>query len=162
LKINNLNYETYKKIFEILWQYKIKTIPSGELPAGFNMEELSPIKILNEWEAESRSKAIKGLKAGLPDIIDDLAYNTLQEQLPVLDAELKANQLPGFFEIYSELKDTLQKVLKRQKILSLEEYYIVAEVLSDTTKKLTENDVDILNQAIAAFEIKQRTGNNAK
>ena len=155
LKINNLNFETYKKIFEILWQYKLKAIPSGKLPAGFNIEELSPINVLHKWEAESRPKALKGLKAGLPDIISDLAHNTLQEQLMVLDAELKANHLPGFFEIYSELKDSVQKVLKRQQIKSLEEYYVIVEMVSDTTKVLTKIEADILNKAIAAFESKQ-------
>lgn len=160
LNINIQNYETYKRVFEILWQYKIKIIPSGELPAGFNIDELSPIKVLHKWEAESKSKALKGLKAGLPDIISDLAYNALQEQLSVLDAELKANHLPGFFEIYSELKDTLQKVLKRQKIKSLEEYYSIVEIVADTTNNLSKNDIDILNGAIVAFELKQRAVTN--
>jgi hypothetical protein len=153
LKINDLNYETYKKIFEILWQYKIKIIQSGELPVGFNIDELSPVKVLNKWEAESQSKALKGLKSGLPDLISGLANNTLQEQLQGLDTELKANHLPGFFEIYSEVKGSLQKVLKRQQIKSLEEYYSIVEIVSDTTNSLSKIDVDVLNKAILAFEV---------
>ncbi|MES2062215.1 MAG: hypothetical protein V4456_09870 [Bacteroidota bacterium] len=160
LKITYLNYETYKRIFEILWQYKIKIIKAAELPAGFDIDELSPLKILNKWEAESQSKALKGLKAGLPDLINEFAYNTLPEQQQALDAELKANHLPGFFEIYSEVKGSLQKILKRQHIKSLEEYYSIIEIVSDTTNNLTKNDVDILNGAIVAFELKQVSATN--
>jgi len=159
LKITYLNYETYKRIFEILWQYKMKIIKAAELPAGFDIDELSPLKVLNKWEAESQSKALKGLKASLPDLINEFAYNTLPEQ-QALDVELKVHHLPGFFEIYSEVKDTLQKVLKRQKIKSLEEYYGIIEIVSDTTNDLTKNDIDILNEAIVDFELKQRAETN--
>ena len=159
LKITYLNYETYKRIFEILWQYKIKIIKAAELPAGFDIDELSPLKILNKWEAESQSKALKGLKASLPGLITEFTYNTLPEQ-QALDVELKAHHLPGFFEIYSEVKGSLQKILKRQHIKSLEEYYSIIEIVSDTTNNLTKNDIDILNEAIVDFELKQRAETN--
>ncbi|MGY4536817.1 hypothetical protein ACVW0P_001231 [Mucilaginibacter sp. UYNi724] len=154
LKIDKTNYEIYKKVYEVLWQYQLNLMQSQGLPSGLNLEELSPISVLNKWESKSQAIALKGLKAGFTDIVIQLA-NHPQESLHALDIELKAANLPGFFEISSELNGTLQKILKKQQIKKLEEYYLIVEILSDTTNGLAQQHTKILNEAIVAFELKQ-------
>ncbi|MES2268863.1 MAG: hypothetical protein V4520_19010 [Bacteroidota bacterium] len=160
LKIDKSNYEIYKKAYEVLWQYQLKIIQSEGLPDGFDVDEVSPIKVLNNWEAENQSIALKGLRAGLHDIISNLGYNASSENLRVIDFELKTANLPGIFEMYSELKSTLQKVLKTHRIKSIEEYYIIMEIVSDTTSNLTKTDTDILNNAITVFELSTKANAN--
>ncbi|MEB0261527.1 MULTISPECIES: hypothetical protein [unclassified Mucilaginibacter] len=96
----------------------------------------------------------------MPDVISGIGNNSSSDAQRLLDAELKAAQLPGFFEIYLKVKEALPKVLKRQKINSIEEYYAIIEIVSDTTNNLTQNDTDILNNAIRAFELSAKPDPN--
>lgn len=146
LLINKTNYQAYKKVFEIIWNHKIKLFPPD-----FITDETCPIKQLARIEVQSLPNAIKGLKQALADLIigiDDGGKNILKD----IDKDLTDNQLPSLLQLRASVKNTIAKVLKAQRIKSEEEYYIVVELLSDTTAELNDTDRKILNNGIADFE----------
>ncbi|MFD0792255.1 hypothetical protein ACFQZX_01425 [Mucilaginibacter litoreus] len=157
LKINKSNYNTYKKVYEVLWQYKLEAYKreADSLHVNLNLE--SPVKVLDEWENEGKVIVLKGLKLGLSDILFELSLIQDMQSLGILDNKLKSLSLPGFFDLYAEVKNTVQVVLKRKTIKSYTEYYTVSELLSDTTANLPSKDLSILNDAISGFEAKHIT-----
>ncbi|RFZ95009.1 hypothetical protein D0C36_05635 [Mucilaginibacter conchicola] len=161
LKINKDSYELYKKVFEALWQFKFELSKAQANTLGLDISQLeSPIEVINRWEKESRSIALKGLKAGLVDTLTEMQLNLNTENLKTIDVILKGKNLPGFFDISAELKDSVKQVLKRGRIKTESEYYIIAELLSDTTASLKTEERFIFNKAVTDFELKQTSANN--
>jgi len=146
LKVTDDNYNDYKNIFDILWQFKATRI----LHIDPNVE-YSPVIILTSWEKKSKSLAKRGLKEGLRDIL------TMMLDLPnamktELNEELINKGFPSFNQLVSTIKDTPQKVLKRGKIKNLDEYYIIKEFLADQTSDISEVDRQQLDKLLWNFE----------
>ncbi|MDB5206403.1 MAG: hypothetical protein JWR72_1478 [Flavisolibacter sp.] len=145
LNINKENYVYYKRIYEIIW-----TCQAPLLGIDVNAD-ISPIHVLKEWEQKSMSIARRGLKAGLLDSLQMLSHfpAELKEQI---DKKLIDESFPALYKLTSAVKDTPAKVLKRGKVRNLEEYYIIKEVLDDTTSDISLQDRTFLNNAFLQFE----------
>lgn len=153
INIDKTNYGLYKKVFEVIWQHYSKLIEAEISARGLTFELPSPIETLNSLETKSKSLALKSLKSGFSDTLIRLK-DAPNEFKIALDDDLKGNGLPGYFVLYAQLRDTLPSILKRQSILLIEEYYFVMEILNDTTSEITEDEREILNRCILAFELK--------
>ena len=131
LKITDDNYDYYKGIYDVLWNFTAKL-------SGFKYDdENSPIAILNSWEKRSKSLAKKGLKVGMLDAITmlmDQPTNIKNE----IDEYLINRGFLGFKQLVSIVKDVHQKVLKKGRIANLDEYYIIKELLCDSSSDITE------------------------
>ncbi len=149
LKITDDNYDYYKGIYDVLWNFTAKL-------SGFKYDdENSPIAILNSWEKRSKSLAKKGLKTGMLDAITmlmDQPTNIKNE----IDEYLINRGFPGFKQLVSIVKDVHQKVLKKGRIANLDEYYIIKELLCDSSSDITEIEQIQLQKIYDDFEANYR------
>lgn len=148
LSITEENYYTYKKIYEIIWIYQAK---SAKMDPN---SDLSPIKVLEEWERKSLSLARRGLKAGLIDTVSQMV------SLPVeyrnhLDALLLGEGLPSLNKLIALVKNVSDKVLKKGKIKNINEYYIIKEIVDDSGYEISADDRNRLTNMLGKFEFIQ-------
>jgi len=145
LKITQQNYDEYKKVYEILWQFQAQL---------FQMDanaEYSPVNVLSSWEKQSLSLARRGLKEGLRDSITMILELPIETRA-IINQTLINEGLPGLQKITSEIKDIPNKVLKRGKIKNLDEYYVVKEVLDNLDSNISQGDITKLNNLFFEFE----------
>ena len=144
-KINDTNYNQYKKVYKIIWQH-LSTLYDPNI-----MKVANPLDILDNWEKENKSMAQRGLKEGLRDAISSFKeYPT--NLLKTIDADLEKNNLPNVRVLQSIIDDTINKVLRRKKIKTLDEYYTIKEIVIDQISNITEESRYTLDQYIAEFE----------
>ena len=146
LKINKSNYHIYKKVFTLLWEFEARI-------AGIDPNvSYSPVKVLNEWENENFSKAVKGLREGLRDTLtqfSDLPENFKND----LNQNLMNKELPGLNTLIAEIKNIPAKVLKKGRIKDLDEYYIIKEVLDNMDNDLSDFDRSRLLTIFGEYEL---------
>jgi hypothetical protein len=146
LKITDNNYSQYKQVFKIVWTHYSKHLPPELLAIP------SPYDTLVVWEEKNKSLAKKGLKEGLRDIIymiQEFPPNLISD----INEDLLANNLPNLKALKAALKDTLSIVLKRQKINTIDEFYIVKEYAVDLSNDLTLDTRQLLDKYITEFEM---------
>ena len=115
LKINDSNYDHYKKIYEVIWTHYIKLFDPRII------ESANPIDVINNWEKESKSLAKRGLKAGLLDTISSSKYFS-PDLIKNIQTDLQKNGLPSLQVLGGLIKATSSKVLKRGRIKTADEY----------------------------------------
>jgi hypothetical protein len=144
IKIDKANYDLYKKVYEVFWKHYSQMVQTEATTQGINIDT----------EKQSMPLALKGLKAGIANMFLMLQHAP-KEFKTALDSDLKAIKLPGYFKLYAEVKDLLPKVLKRESLSSVDEYYFVMEILNDTTSAITDEEREILNACVINFELKR-------
>ena len=149
LKITDENFQEYKQVLEILWKFFISNSSYNSKidPCG----ETSPITVLSKWEKKSMTLAKKGLKEGLRDLIGDIIELPFEKREEI-NNQLAARGFLGLNQLFSIIRDTPQKVLKRGKIKNLDEYYIIKEVLADAESKITTTNQQRLWAIFVEFE----------
>lgn len=143
IQIDNDNYEHYKKIFQVIQSHLVKLYPPG-------MKRSDPIEILNSWELNSKAVAKKGLTAGLQDTISQIK-NFPPDTKSAIDADLALNHLPALNELEDAKGKAIARILKGQKIKSLEEFYLATEEVSDLNSSLTASERAKLDQLLFQF-----------
>ena len=146
IHINDTNYSYYKRIYEIIWSHQRKLFPPE-----FLHEERDPVSILNKWEQNNKTIAKRGLKAGLQDFISSIKEFP-QELKSSIDKDLAANEFPSLRDLQGIVKKIIAKVLKRKKINSLEEFYIVKEEVINETSELEVDARNLLDKLLTEFE----------
>lgn len=145
IKITTDNYDIYKKVYVVImtrqWQ-DLKNI----LPESFN-----PINVMDDIELNSKSLAKTALQAGLNDILSSLKEYPKQI-LEEIDLRLKEENLPELNSLLAVVQRTINKTLKTQKIKDIDQYYLIKEVLDDTTFDITEGQRQILSKCLGDFE----------
>ena len=153
-KINKDNYETYKKVLDVFWQLQLR---HSNKDIQSTMMENSPINVLTRWESEiPKSKLYSGLKQALGDI-RELEY--CPKLLAELNADLIADNLPNVYTLLRQISDSVNKVIKRQKIRNIDEYYIIKDVLDDTVSEISDDERILLESALNNFETTQKQAN---
>lgn len=150
IKITKDNYNTYKKVYEII---------DCRLYRDFEralQSDTNPINVLNRWEAENQSIARRGLQAGLNDLLSSLNHCP-KEIITDINAELERNLLPNLVTLSGFIHKTLKQVLIKGKIKTIDQYYIVKEVLDDTTYVLSDKDRRSLFNYLGNYESNMRT-----
>lgn len=147
IKINNDNYDTYKKVFVIICRHQ------WELLKGLLPEDVNPVLMLESVELKNKSLAKKALQSGINDIISDVKEYP-KETLVNIDLELKSENLPDLKLLLSITKKTINKVLKAKKIMDIDNYYFIKEILDDTTSEISEEERASLSKYLGDFEIK--------
>lgn len=145
-KINDDNYDHYKKIYQVICKYELSLVQ-----VSFS-NEYTPDNILADWEKKSKSLAKRVLKEGLRDILTVAMINMSSEMKNELNHQLTSQDLPSLNQLVSAIKDTPQKVLKRGKISNLDEYYIIKEYLDDLMSEISDTDREKLNTIFVNFE----------
>ncbi|PKG50360.1 hypothetical protein [Olleya sp. 1-3] len=145
MKINKSNYEFYKGVFKIIWEFEAKYAKVDP------NAEFSPIKVLLNWEKESDSLARRGLREGLRDSLTglkDLPSNLKTE----LNNSLISKNFPSINILTSQIRNVPKKVLEKGKIKNLDEYYIIKEILDDLEYEITKSERTDLNKIFGEFE----------
>ena len=149
-KINKDNYEIYKKVLDIYWQNLYKTM---DQKMQSEMSGLSPVEALNKAENEiPKSKLYSGLRQALADSISNMKDHP--KFAADINADLITNNLPSAQTLVGLVSDSVNKVLKRQKIKNIDEYYIVKEFIDDTVSDITNDERTLLSKLLADFETK--------
>jgi hypothetical protein len=149
-KITNDNYAHYKKIAEVVWRFQFKNYPPGSID-----ENALPVNVLNRWEQKNRPLAKSGLKEGLLDSLTML-LDAPEPYLVELNNELLQANLPGLGQLMSLVTDVPAKVLKRGSISSIQEWYVIKEMLGNVEAFLTPTDKLKLELLFFDFENSRR------
>jgi hypothetical protein len=149
LNITTDNYDLYKRTYEIIWNH-VAILSNLDSHSPY-----SPINVLETWETKSKSLARRGLKSGLNDLLTQIP--SLPESNRVkINIELESAGLQPLGILLSTINKIPEKVLKNGKLKNFEEYYIIKEVLSDMTYKLTETEREKLDGIVYDFENNHR------
>lgn len=148
LKIKKENYEYYKKIYFIIWDFLSKYLSQDIVEKG------SPINVLLKLEKENLTIARQGLKEGLLDFINWI-QNLNIEQINNLDLKLKNENLPNTKKLYILIKDIKTKILKNRKIKNDFDYYAIKELVIDLTNDLPNDERIALDLLISQYENKK-------
>jgi hypothetical protein len=150
LKVTEYNYDHYKKIFSIIWDY-IRPL----MPPGAAHPDNHPVDVLERWEKLNKSRAIKGLQIGMIDTIA-MWRDASEKQKEEVNLLLLQQDLPSIYNILTIGQNVHAQVLKRNKIRNIDEYYIIVELLSAVDAPISAEEREKLNGIVAAFEAKKR------
>jgi len=82
--------------------------------------------------------------------------------IPYDTAKIQVSQgLPGLNKLISTLNDTPAKVLKRKRIRTIDDYYIIEKVISDTSNDISEDNRRELEKIFNDFESNYNKTKNA-
>ena len=101
--------------------------------------------------ARERNRDRAGQKMGMNDLLSH-SHHFSATQRAAIDTRLSARGLPSLRSLEVALKGTHVRILKRGKIRTEEEYYVVKEVLTDVSFPIPGSDRLLLEQMAAAFE----------
>ena len=83
-----------------------------------------------------KSKALDGLKQAVNDTVEMLGGQTL-EYVHRLDAALRDRKLVTFSEVRRRYASSYKRIVKRGKIKTETEYYLIAGLLGDSSSQAT-------------------------
>lgn len=101
-------------------------------------------------EKFGRSKALDGLKQAVNDTVEDLNGQPL-EYIQRLDAALRERGIITFSEIRRRYSSSYKRILKRGKIKTDTEYYIVAGILADPSSIASDDERNILEKLASEY-----------
>lgn len=142
IKIDESNYEFYKKVFEILWAFETK---HANIDAKV---DFSPLQTLFKVKKENEPLARQGLEEGLNDTLNgfkDLPWKLKAE----LDEKLSLNNFPSINTLTEQIVNVPKKVLKKGKIKDFDEYHVVKEYMAG---KIPKEERKKLNRIFQEFE----------
>lgn len=89
-------------------------------------------------------------------------YTWRYPMIPYDTAKIQVSQgLPGLNKLISTLNDTPAKVLKRKRIRTIDDYYIIEKVISDTSNDISEDNRRELEKIFNDFESNYNKTKNA-
>lgn len=98
-----------------------------------------------------RSKALEGLKQAVNDTVEELSDKPF-EYVQRLDAQFRKRGILTFSEIRRRYASSYRRVLKRGKINTETEYYLVAGVLADSSSLVTDEERAFLERMVKGYE----------
>lgn len=99
----------------------------------------------------TRSQLVSGMKEGINDTLAMAEGWNYKKWKEVSDA-LAAKGLPSIEKMELRMKQKHRRILKRGSIRNDEEFYLVAEILSDLTLDVSDEDRAALDAMSAAYE----------
>lgn len=124
-----------------------------ELPSEIRAQFLTFLK--EPPRGTTRSEVMSGLKQGMNDALAMAKDRSLDER-HIIDAALAAKGLPSLRKMDAVLKKKHQRILARGSIRNAEEFYIVAEILSDLDFDISESDRSKLGKISHAYETSKK------
>ncbi len=102
-------------------------------------------------EAFGRSKALDGLKQAVNDTVEELG-NQPFEYIQRLDAALRGQGIITHSEVRRRYASSYKRILKRGKIKTEAEYYVVVGVLADSSSIANDEERAVLGELVAQYE----------
>ncbi len=98
-----------------------------------------------------RSKALEGARQAVNDAIEDLGY-LKPEGVEVLDDALRSAGLRTFSDVRRDYGKTYKKILKRGRIRTETEYYLVSGLVVDLASDIPPSERVLLQEMLSAYE----------
>ena len=138
---------------EVVWFYTAFPALTG---ADFPPEKVEHAIAgwLSDFASKSgreRSEMRSGMRQGINDILA-MARDARQEDIARVDRALAKKELPSFRKMAAALGKKHVKILRRGVIKNAEEFYIVAEILSDLEFEISDSDRAALEKISYAYE----------
>jgi len=102
-------------------------------------------------EGLKRSEVVSGMKQGINDTLTTAKWKSVDERAKI-DAALVAKGLPSLRKMEAVFKMKHKRILARGHIRNDEEFYIVAEILSDQEFEIVDADRCKLGEISYAYE----------
>jgi len=142
-KIAEHEYEELKAFF-VAWFEEFP--PAASLPSWGH-----PVAMLKATEERSRSRARLGLGMAINDILEE-SWSFPPARVAEFDAKLSAMHILSLSELRRRYSRQFRGILKRGKIRTETEYYLVQGILASFTADATETERDLLTKLLAAYE----------
>lgn len=112
--------------------------------------ELHPVARLEALEKISASKARDGLRQAINDIVE-MSFRFDLAEVRALDTELRALGIVTLSEVRRQSGRHFAKIIKRGKIKTETEYYLVCNMLDDRAENSPE-ERELLAKMISEYE----------
>jgi hypothetical protein len=111
--------------------------------------EVHPLNVLDDIQRRAPKRVREGLRMAINDCIE-MTAPWPPEKVAALDAELRANGLLTLTALRRRYSRRLHAILKRGRIRSEVEYYLVRGAIEDP--EITTDQATIMQRLLAAFE----------
>ena len=119
-----------------------------------NLETLPPekwpIASLEALEKKGKNTALKGLRQAINDCVER-SFHFDHSEVENLDSELRKRDVITLSELRRRYSKHYAKIIKRGQIKNETEYYLVRNVLFDSTEK-TPDERKLLEKLISDYE----------
>jgi len=137
-----LEYGQLKEFFSV---YVARFMNVDRLPP-----ESHPMACLATLEKRSKALARRGLRQAVNDCVEMLS-DFDRETVDKFDAELRSLGIVTFSEVRRQYSKNYAKIVKRGRIKNDDEFYLLQNVLNDSTEK-TPEERKLLEELISAYE----------
>ncbi|MCF3648204.1 hypothetical protein [Synoicihabitans lomoniglobus] len=120
----------------------------AQFPAG---EEEKWLNQFSQLKGRERRNAVAGMKQGVNDVLT-MARHLPTEARTEIDSALAVKDLPSLRKMEAGLKKKHRTILKRGRIKNEEEFYLVAEILSDLEFDVTDFERTQLEKIALDFD----------
>jgi hypothetical protein len=142
-KITESEYPPLKAFF-VAWQERFP--PSATL-----RPEHHPVAVLESFEKTSMAKARRGLGMALNDTLE-MSWDFPPDEIAAIDREFAARGIISLSEMRRRYSRQFHGVLKRGKIRTDEEFYLVKGILDSFAADASEDERRQLGLMTAAYE----------
>jgi hypothetical protein len=136
-------YEDLKKFFAFYTELYMSI--SG-LPA-----ELHPVACLEQLEIKGRAAASRGLRLAITDIMEHTRHLN-GESVERIDAKLREADILSLSEVRRRFSKAYARVVKRGRIGSEPECYMIQSVLNDQAARISDSERNSLAAMVSDFE----------
>ncbi|MEH6419835.1 hypothetical protein [Pseudomonas sp. CGJS7] len=143
-----LEYNELKRFFEV-WETRLS--PNEFFAAD---DPHHPVNALAAIEQRfGRSRALSGLRQAIGDILEGVV-DYRPERIARVDEALAQAGALTLSRLLARQSKVFRAILRRGKIRSDTEFYIVSAALSDTSIDRPESEISVLASMAAAYEAK--------
>ena len=142
-KIAENEYGTLKAFF-VAWEERFP-------PPATLRPEHHPVAVLESFEKTSMAKARRGLGMALNDTLE-MSWDFPPDEVAAIDREFIARGIISLSEMRRRYSRRFRSVLKRGKIRTEEEFYLVKGILDSFTADASEDERRQLGLMTAAYE----------
>src|SRR5690349_6840476 len=135
----------YVELKEFLSFYADAYLDVVDLPP-----EMRPLAKLAALEKKSAKAALSGLRQAINDCIE-MSFHLGSDEVTKLDEQLRKRGIVTLSELRRRYSRKYATIVKRGRIKSDTEYYLIRNVLSDPTSKTTD-ERELLENLIADYE----------
>ncbi len=144
--MSQLTENDYRRLKALLRFYFDRIAPKIEIPL-----EDHPIAVLERFEAKSMARARRGLEMTINDIVE-MTDDWHPKKIVEIDRELISQGAMSLTEARQRYSRKYARALKRGRIVSDEEYYLLKGVVDGGAVQVGSLEFGIINAMLSTYE----------